>query len=62
MNIIRVTDRKLIIDKYKRENIAINRGYKGHCKAQAAITIKKMAMNQAEPWTRLNSERIIKFP
>lgn len=49
MNIIRVTDRKLIIDKYKRENIAINRGYKGHCKAQAAITIKKMAMNQAEP-------------
>ena len=48
MNIIRVTDRKLILDEYIRENIAINRGYKGHCKARAAITIKKMAMNQAE--------------
>lgn len=46
---IRVTDRKLTDDKYNRENIAINMGYKGHCKAQAEITIKKMAQMSNEP-------------
>ena len=49
MTIIRVTDRKLIDDKYKRGNVAINMGYKGHCKAQAEIIIKKMAQVSNEP-------------